>query len=809
MVKPVPLPVHTLRAVCPPESIPYADSREIPAGEVSTAAFQPRAISALELGLSLSGREYNVFLAGDPYLGRTYFLQGFLSPVAAKSPTPPDWIYTYNFEDEDRPRAIRLPSGQGRRLKTDLAKAVSAVREEIPSRFEQEAYVSKRQTLARSFQSAREDLFSEMESLASRKGFSLEMDDSGALTLYPLLEGKVVSDEEYERMDPEVRKRLKSQGDTVMNDLGGSLRKLSLEDRAYKEREKKLDQETVAEVVDWHLAGLLRDFMSHKEVEDFLRSVRQDIIENFEGFLVKDPQPAGQHPGLDQGLTADDLEARYEVNLFVDNSRTVGAPVVVEDHPTHHNLLGCVERESDYGALYTDHTLIKAGSLQRALGGYLVLRIDDLVHGGMAWEGLLRALRSGLCKIEDPSDGEQTRTRTIEPEPLPLTAKVILVGSDEAYEILLYGDERFQKLFKLKAHLQDYIPRTPENQARYLPLLGRIIAQAQLKPFDRQALALLVEQASALCEDQERLTLRLPLLRELMIEASALAGLKGRTVVDGDVLRQARDARFFRANLLEEEYLVEYDREIIRVATSGEAVGLANGLSVRMYGDFAFGLPHQIACTVGVGHGGIMDLEREAELGGPIHTKGMMILKSYLINQFAQDKPVVLTGSLCFEQSYAEVEGDSASGAELAALLSALSGRAISLSYAFTGAVSSSGAILAVGGVNQKIEGFFEVCRRRGLTGDQGVLIPADNVVSLMLKEEVVQAVAEGKFSIHPIRTIEEAMEILTGLPAGQRAPEGTYPEGSLFRLVDERVACLARLAAKWGGGRNPLSCES
>jgi len=386
---------------------------------------------------------------------------------------------------------------------------------------------------------------------------------------------------------------------------------------------------------------------------------------------------------------------------------------------------------------------------------------------------------------------------------------VILVGSDEAYEILLYGDERFQKLFKLKAHLQDYIPRTPENQLRFLPLLGRIIAQAQLKPFDRQALALLVEQASALCEDQERLTLRLPLLRELMIEASALAGLKGRTMVDADVLRQARDARFFRANLLEEQYLVEYDREIIRVATSGVAVGRANGLSVRMYGDFAFGLPHQIACTVGVGHGGIMDLEREAELGGPIHTKGMMILKSYLINQFAQDKPVVLTGSLCFEQSYAEVEGDSASGAELAALLSALSGQALSLSYAFTGAVSSSGAILAVGGVNQKIEGFFEVCRRRGLTGGQGVLIPADNVVSLMLKEEVVQAVAEGKFSIHPICTIEEAMEILTGLPAGQRAPDGAYPEGSLFRLVDERVACLARLAAKWSGGRNPLSCES
>ena len=798
MRKPRSLTPEKLRAVCPPAAIPYAGSPDIPPDGISMAELQPRALSALNLGLALTGREYNIYLAGEAYLGRTYFLKNFLDPLAAKAPTPPDIIYAHNFEDEDRPKALFLPAGQGRRLKSDLAKAVNAVREEMPTRFEQEAHLAKRQSLARSFQAGREELFAQMEEHARTQGFNVEVDEQGGFTLYPLIEGKRVSDEEYERLDPETRQSLKAQGDQVMDDMGDYLRRLSLSDSEYREREKKQDQETAALVADEHLSAVIHAFEEHPDIAEFLRAVRQNIIENYESFLVKEtpPSQAGVQPN--QTLAAEDLTGRYEVNLFVDNGKSAGAPVVIEDHPIHPNLLGSVERESDYGALYTDHTLIKAGAIHRALGGFLILRIDDLAHGGQAWEGLLRALRSGLCRIEDPTEGDQVRTRTIEPEPLPLTCKVILVGSDEAYEMLLYGDERFQKLFKIKAHLQDYIPRTPKNVGRLLPFLGRIIAEAQLAPFSREALAGLVEHASALCEDQERLSLRLPLLRELMCEASALAQMRGRALVDGDILRDAREARLFRANLVEEEFLAEYDREIIKVATTGEAVGRANGLSVRMYGDFAFGLPHQIASTAGVGHGGILDLEREAELGGPIHTKGLMILKSYLTSQFAQDKPLALTGSLCFEQSYAEVEGDSASGAELAALLSALSGAPIGLSYAFTGAVSSSGAIMAVGGVNQKIEGFYEVCRRRGLTGVQGVLIPKDNVVNLMLKEEVVQAVADGRFHIYPVTRIEEAMEILTGLPAGRQEKSRAYPGGTLFRLVDDRIKELAELARQW-----------
>jgi lon-related putative ATP-dependent protease len=805
----IPLSPSRLRTACDPASIPAQDSRDIPDDPEALAKIQPRAHSAMEMALAIKSREYNVYLAGDPHLGRTYFARCFLDPAAAGGSPPPDLIYVHNFEDPDRPRIIRLPAGQGRRLKSAMAKAVADVRDEIPAHFEREAYLAKRQTLLRGFNTGRDELYADMEVRAKDEGFSLALDDQGALTLYPLLEGKVVSDEEFEHLDPDLKKELKGRGDRLLEEMGEYLRRITREEKGLRDQEKSLDRETASEVLDARLAPLFDEFGGNEALSGHFKAVREDILDNLDALAAaggpggsSPPSPPGHggHSGLSgpDGAPLDDIFYRYEINLFVDNSQTTGAPVIVEDHPTYFNLMGCIERESELGALYTDFTLVKAGSLHRAGGGFLIVKVEDLVQNPTAWEGLLRALRSGQARVEDPSEGaEHARTRTIEPEPVQLDVKIILVGLDETYELLLYTDERFQKLFKLKAHLQDTMRRTPENTAILVSLLCRVIRDAGLAPFSRDALAALVDHASHLAEDQAKLSLKIPLLRELMIEAEALARMAGATCVERGHLARAVTARDFRADLFEEEYLAEYDREMLKVATSGMAVGRANGLSVRMIGDHAFGLPHQIACTVGVGHGGIMDLEREAELGGPIHTKGMMILKSYLLGRFAQDKPLVLTGSLCFEQSYAEVEGDSASGAELAALLSALAERPIRLCYAFTGAVSQSGAILAVGGVNEKIEGFFAVCRRRGLTGEQGVLLPADNVDNLMLPEEVVAAVAQGQFHIFPVRRIEEAMEILTGIPAGKRGADGSFPSGSLYGLVDERLTRLARLALR------------
>ncbi|MEW5772954.1 MAG: AAA family ATPase [Thermodesulfobacteriota bacterium] len=809
MPKVKPLPPHKLRAEFPASKIPYADSSAIPENG-SPAPPQPRALMALTQALLISDPGYNVFVAGEPNLGRTYLVRDFLAPRVARMAAPPDLLYLYNFEDPDRPRCMSLPAGRGRDLKAGLAEAMEAVRRDIPALFEQEAFQQRREALFKAFQDTREKLLSEMEQTAGAQGFDLDLDEQGSMTLYPLVEGKVVSEADFERLDPALRKSLKSRSDRILESMTTSLRSLGAKERDYRKSQIDLEKGAVSDVLAEHLDPLAARFADAPDLAGFFAALRQDVLDNLDQFLPREAAPAGAGPAPAHAALhgpegpAEDFFVRYGVNLFVDNSAAKGAPIVVEDHPTPANLLGVIEREAEMGAFYTDYSLVKAGSLHRANGGFLILHCEDILSLPEAWEGLLRALRSGLARIEDPGDEDRARTKTIEPDPVPLAVKVVLIGTDETYELLLSHDDRFAKLFKLKAHLQDTVDRSAAAVRTYVRSLGRIIREAGLPVFDREALAGLVDFATRLAGDQKKLALHLPLARELMIEAAALArsGKAGNgggqpVAVGRRHVEEARRNRRFRANLYEEEFMADYDRQLIKVQTSGRAVGRANGLAVTMLGDYEFGLPHQIACNVGVGHGGIMDLEREAELGGPIHTKGMMILKSYLLGLFAQDKPLVMTGSLCFEQSYVQVEGDSASGAELAALLSALAEAPLSLSLAFTGAVSHSGGIMAVGGVTQKVEGFFRVCQRRGLTGEQGVILPADNVVHLMCGDEVVEAVRKGRFHIYPVTTIEQAMELLTGLPTGRRLPGGGYTPGSLYRRVDNRLRTLAKLAEK------------
>ena len=806
MAKPRPLPPRQLRAFMDPADIVHADSTAFmqQAEDIAphiAAKRQPRALQALEMGMRIKDRGYNIYLSGEANLGRTYLLHEYLTPWARAGESPPDLMYVYNFKDQDKPRLVRLPAGLARKFKEDLAAALSKVRKEVPNRYEADAYVKRRNALLDDYQSTREKFVSEMENEASEQGFNLDMDDQGALTLYPLIEGKLLNTDEFERLDPAIRQKVKNNSDRLMSEMSQILRKIGDEERGLRENEQDLDKELVQEVLKEHLKPLMRRYnrkAKEPTLKRYLQDVYDDLLDNVAQLL---PQEQAQSSPLDilgQG-GGDDFFDRYDVNMFVDNSETKGAPVIVEDHPTAHNLLGCIERESEMGALVTDFTLIKAGSLHRANHGVLVLHTEDLMQNSSAWEGLLRALRSGQARIEDTGDGqEQAKTKTIEPEPIPLDVKVILIGTDYTYEMLLELDDRFPKFFKIKAHLQESVERTTESVQDYCLQLARIVTEADLPPFDRTALAGLVDYGSRLAEDQQKLSVMFPLLRELMIEAASLARAENGARVDAGILNRARNARDYRSNLYEEEFMEQYDRELIRVATSGQAMGRVNGLSVSFYGNYEIGLPHSIACTVGVGDGGILDLEREAQLGGPIHTKAMMILKTYLVGQFAQNKPIMLTGSLCFEQSYAHVEGDSASGAELAALLSALAQVPVRQCLAFTGAVNQSGQIMAVGGVTRKIEGFFEVCRRKGLTGEHGVLLPWDNRDHLMLKDEVVKAVEQDLFHIYPVQSIEEAMELLTGMQAGTRGEQGHFPENTLFHMVDVRLRQLAEYARQY-----------
>ena len=804
-----PLAADKLHAAFPPERIPFASSDAIPKNGKRHAP-QQRALDALELGLHITAKGFNIYLAGEADLGRSFLLRDVLVPRAKKGATPPDLIYVFNFDDQDAPVLISLAPGQGRKLKSALSKTYSRIQKEVLQRLEGNSHTRRRSSLMDSFQNRRDQLLRQMNQLAGTKGFNLGFDESGGMTLYPLVEGRRLNEQDFENLEEGLRNELKIKGDSLMEPIGDYLRKLARIEQEFHKQERSLEREMVDDVLKATLDPVIEKFTNgsdNKALVRFFQSLRADTLDNLDALMPPDMQsPPGaqaQRPSGVPGSSAfphenpmpEDLSGRYDVNLFVDNAETSGAPIVFEDHPTFPNLMGAIEREAEMGALITDFTLIKSGSLHRANGGYLVLHMDELLQHPSAWEALLRALRASSSRVEDAGEEDGSKAKGLRPDPVPLSLKVILVGKEELHEMLLLADDRFSKLFKIKAHLTEHMRRDSAGLRVYLAHIKRIIDDDGLLPFDREALAGLVNFGSRIIEDQQKLSLKYPRLREIMVEASACASLRGKNLVSRDILRQAMKARTFRSNLIEECFMEDYDRGIIKVPTEGMAVGKINGLAVTFYGDFEFGLPHQISCTVGAGNGGIIDLERDAKLGGPIHTKAIMILKSYLVGAFAHNKPLVLTGSLGFEQNYAGIEGDSASGAELAALLSALSRVPVRLDMAFTGAVGQDGQIMAVGGVTRKIEGFFEVCKRRGLTGTQGVILPKDNIAHVLLCDDVVEAIRAGRFHIFAVQHITEAMQILTGLPSGRLRKDGTYPKGSLYRLVDERLKELARLS--------------
>ena len=813
-----------LRADLKPARVPYASSAEIPLRQ-NLVPPQPRALQALGLALHIQEPGYNVYLAGESNLGRSYMLNHFLQPRAKRAPVPPDLLYLHNFDNADSPHLVQVPAGQGKKFKDALNKALGRIRKELPAFMERESYTKRRNSLQVKFQDEKSKIFNHMDKVADGEGFKLDLDDSGAMTLYPMLDGKRLNEQDFDKLESGQRNNIKLKGDSLAQTMHTYLRKLGRAEQSFIESERSLEKEVASELVG-EVLDILEERFKGKCIEclpeSYLNQVKEDILENLDYFLPADPMPApgapapypsqpygghGGHGGFGGfgGFSQHDsppfvdLAHRYDVNLFVDNGKLQGAPVVFEDHPTVSNLLGSIERESEMGALVTNFTLAKAGSLQRANGGFLILRVEDVLQYPAAWEGLLRSLRSGKARLDDNNEFDTAKTRSIKPEPLELKLKVILIGDENIYDALYMADSRFNKLFRIKAQMSRRMPRNAAGVKFYLGNIRRIIEAASLLHFDREAMSELVDYGSHLLEDKKYLSLEIPLLRQIMIEASAQAQMDGGVLVTAEHLRAAMRAREFRANLVEEAFMGEYDRNLIKVNTSGRGIGTVNGLSVTAYGDFEFGLPHQISCTVGVGHDGIIDLEREAELGGPIHTKAIMILKSYLVSLFARKKPLYLTASICFEQSYAGIEGDSASGAELAALLSAIAQVPVDMGLAFTGALSQSGQIMAVGAVSRKVEGYFEVCRRHGLSGSQGVIIPKDNLEHLMLKQPVLEAIEGKQFHIYPVEHISEAMELLTGIPCGKLRKNGTFTPDSLYHRVDRRLAELTRLAIKSG----------
>ncbi len=791
------IPAQELRAFVDPATLPFETTASIEPLKEGVVG-QERGIDAIKFGMGMKESGYNIFVAGPSKAGLTYIARTFLEEQAKKEPTPPDWCYVFNFKEPDQPKSLKLTAGRGKELKRDMEEFIQTLQSKIPEVFDSDDYRAKETEVHQSFEKRRREIIEELSQTAREEGFVLQFSQVGMVIIPANKEGQPMSQDELSQLEDEERKALREKSDELQSKMKDAIKRIREAEAEFKEKHAKLDGEIALFVVGQLMEHYIEKYEDEEQVQQHLKAVQEDILENIDDFKKK---PEGQQqPGPFPMPPREAAFKKYDVNVLIDNSETKGAPVVIESNPAYPNLFGTIERQAWFGALFTDFSMIKPGALHKANGGYLVMKALDLLKWYLSWEALKRALRDGEIRIEDLGELYGIfSTRTIRPEPIPLDVKIILTGDPYLYHLLYIYDDRFQKLFKVKAHLDDRMDRKDETVIECAKMLGRFCSQNKLRHLDREGVARVLEYSMELTEDRDKLSLELGDISDLIREANYFAGLENAEFVGRRHVEQAIEKRIYRSNLIEERIRELVNKDIFWVETTGEKVGQVNGLSVLMTGDHEFGKPNRITATVSVGREGVVAIERESKLSGNIHTKGVMILSSFVKERFAHNKPISLTASLCFEQSYGMVEGDSASSTELYALLSALSGVPIRQGVAVTGSVSQKGEIQPVGGVTRKIEAFFHVCRHKGLTGDQGVIIPAKNVRNLMLKKEVIDAVGEGKFHIWPVSTIEEGIELLTGMPAGELQPDGTYPEGTLFRKVDERLQQIAEIVKEFG----------
>jgi lon-related putative ATP-dependent protease len=780
---------ESLRAFIDPESLGFETTLDVTPAKEKVVG-QDRAVRALEFGLGVRDLEYNIFVAGPPRAGKTETIMAYVQELAAKEPAPPDWIYVHNFKDPEKPQAMSLPPGKGRVLKTDMEELISSLKVQIPEVFESEDYSNRRETLMHSFTQERNQVLQGLDAKAGEEGFILNISPTG-LMIFPGKDGKPLSEEELKALADEAREQLRLKSTALHTEMNEAIRKIRKMEKEYQEKEKKLDQDVAMYVVGHHMEDLLEKYKDLPQVTAYLKDVQEDILRNIDD-LKRRPSAPGPFPFP----TPEPSFTQYQVNVFVDHSQTKGAPVVMENNPTYPNLFGAVERRAQFGALVTDFTLIRAGALQRANGGYLILEAMDLLRWFFSYDALKRCLKNGEIKIEDPMEmfGIIT-TKTLQPQPIPLDIKVILIGDPYVYQILYIYDEDFHKLFKIKAHFDWRMKKSDDHVRKFCDLVAGFIKEKQLAPLHKTGMARLLEYAGELAGHQQKITLQLMEVLDVLKEANYWARSNTHEVIFGDDVDKAIEEKTYRANLPEEKMQEFIDEGMLFIETAGGVVGQMNGLSVYTLGDHAFGRPSRITATVSLGKDGVVAIDREAQLAGNIHNKGVLILAAYLKSRFAQNKPLTLSASLTFEQSYGMVEGDSASMAELVTLISALAEVPLAQNIAMTGSMSQRGEAQPIGGVNWKIEGFYKVCEARGLDGKQGVIIPKSNVQDLMLKKEVVDAVKKGKFHIWAVGHVDEALAVLTGLPAGKRLPDGTFEPDTVNCKADQKLKAMMELA--------------
>ncbi|WP_292522020.1 Lon protease family protein [Methanoculleus sp.] len=783
-----PLDIGEYRNVYEPGRVECASTGEMrPLEEIIG---QERALRALRFGLEIREPGFNVYTAGAQGTGRMTAVRSFLDQLAKGKPRASDWVYVHNFENQYEPNAIALPAGRGPRFREEMKRFIEEARQALPRSFESEEYAKRRDETLQSLQERRTDLIARINQRAQEAGFVIQMSPIGLLTI-PVVNGQPVPDEEFINLPDEVRTEILRRRDALNTELRSVLRQVQDVERQGAEAVKNLNHDIALYAIGNLVAELKEKYADVPEVPEYIDAVQNDILDNLQTFLGVPEQPGA--PPQFQAFIRELPFRKYDVNVVVDNADAGGAPVIVEQNPTFQNLLGKIEKEVQFGIFTTDFTMIRPGSLHKANGGYLVINVEDLLRAPLSWDGLKTALKTGKAVIEEPGERMGFITaKTIKPEAIPLDIKVALIGTPMLYHLLYQYDPDFKELFKVKADFDTVMERNDENAGKYADFMCNLVREENLRHLDREAIARVIEYGSRLAADKEKLSTQFAAVADLIREANFYAASDGAEMIEKQHVMKAIEEKVYRSNLIQKKIEEYIQREIFLIDTEGEKVGQVNGLSVIGLGDFAFGRPSKVTASIGVGREGIMDIEREAALGGPIHTKGVLIINGYLNNNYARDKPLSLSARLVFEQSYEGIEGDSASSTELYALLSALSGLPLKQYLAVTGSVNQKGEVQAIGGVNEKLEGFYEVCKAKGLNGNQGALIPASNVQNLMLKEEIVEAAKAGKFRIYPVRTIDEGIEVLTGVPAGRRREDGTYEEGTVNYLVDRQLREMA-----------------
>ena len=782
------LSIDKLRRICKAKNFKFKTTNEIKVSE--KILNQQRAARAIDFGLRIKDKGYNIFAAGLLGTGRNTAVSSAIEKIASTQPAPGDWCYVYNFDHPDEPKAIHLKAGLGEEFKKDMNKIIKELKISISRAFDGKDYEERKRHIVKKFQEKRDKLVADLEQKAGSRGFKMKQTSTGLISL-PLFKGKAVSPEKFESLNKEEREKIEKEREELQLEMSDAIRKIRNLEKEIKLQVEKLDKRIALFATEHLIEELKQKYKDYVDIIKHLERLEEDVIDNIDIFRGKEPLPFSI-PGLALP-SPQKLFTKYRVNAFVNNKEMVGAPIIKEINPTYYNLVGRVEYRSQLGSMTTDFTMMKPGAIHLANGGYLIIQALDLLKNFMAWEAIKRVIETGQVKIEDIN--EQFRlisTVTLKPQPIPVNVKIILVGHPLIYHLLYVLDEDFRKLFKVKADFSMLMDRTSAQVDSYVHFISITSQHEKLLSFTNQAVAKIVEYGSRLVEDQDKLSARFLDIANLLREASYWAESAKSNVVTANHVTKAIEEKIYRSDMIEERL-----RELIKdgsflIDTKSKIAGQVNGISVIDVGDYAFGLPSRITARAYMGQKGLVDIQREAKLGGRIHSKGVMIIAGYFGEKFAQNKPLAVSASLSFEQTYCEIEGDSASSAEIYALMSTLSNLPIEQGIAVTGSVDQRGNIQSIGAVNEKIEGFYHVCKQGGLNGRQGVVIPESNVRNLMLKEEILKAVKDKKFHIYPIKTIEEGIEILTGKSTGIKKADGSYPKNTVFGLVDKKLTELA-----------------